>query len=594
MSSYVSGHAPTSTDYDNAVKYAADVMSREACESDPDNYEWVPSRVTTYPCVNGTECSTGVCKFTRDACLDRSEKPYYDCVTRTVDCDTHPSGKCEICDYSISLGHKISGPHIPEEEGAPPGCYAGDFKFRSPPAHPVPFTTPGLSPSGFCESDAQCAVGSACVLPDPDEVFEKQGVPCETSEDCGGGRSVCSAASGVCVADVMYEGLCVTPCSSDPDCAFVGGGAVCGVDPADAALYGRCYLPVDDSVDESLCPRTSPASGSPYTVDGVGTVGCSADFQCSVPPGVGGRCGMDPTQPTYGLCYDAYSAPYLEWRDEIPTWDGLPPNKNVCVETFPMPRMWCEMPWTRPGMDGNSGDPSLPLDERVKLAWKSKARPPFWYDERDGTCHVTKRYCSANLKDGGFSAGYGRSVDYFLGSTCTGGDTPGEVIGAYDCCTKLGDAIGSFFLGRTLTTDFRELVEGDTAGFGDRWETYLERGYHGVGDGLSEAIDVLSDPRLKRGIRLLRHNVFGPAYAVHGYEWTWSGLATHLYGVRGVQRGVLTTEMRAHFPDLVHTDAHGFEHISLMPGSFPEHAEVGRFLRDFQVPNDLRAAGVGH
>ena len=589
MSTYEQGHGPTPTDYTYASQYAEDVMEKQACLAQPDKYTWIPSATTRYPCPEGLECESGVCKFKQDACKQLSSLPYYDCERRTVECDTHPSGQCQVCDYSISLGRKIHGPF---SDDAPSGCDAGDYKYSQQPEHPTPYTTPGLSLSGFCNHDEQCAQG-VCVGPEPDEVVERWGAACTTAQDCGGGRSVC--AQGHCVSDTSYEGMCVVPCTASTDCAHLDPLAQCGQDPADASLYGRCFIPPQPNDTPKLCQPPVP-DHAPYTVDMYEgdqvvskPVPCEVDQHCWFPPGVGGVCGRDPALPTYGYCYDPSSPPYLEWKDEMRLWDGVPPSKNVCIETDPTARRWCEMPWTRPGTDDE--DFTHPLQRRVKDAWKEKARPPFMYDERDGTCHVTRTYCTANLKDGGFSAGYGRSTNYWLGSTCSG-DTKGEVVGAYECCTKLGDSIGEFFLGRTLTTDFRELVEGDVEGFGQRWGNYMDRlaeqtGLHPGPDkvvvsnedllregnpGLAKVIEFVCDPRLKSGIRRIAANVLPGG--VHGYEWTWNEAAKRLYGFRGRATGLLTTEVHQVYPHLVKTTTQGYQHIEISPATDDESRKI--------------------
>jgi len=583
MATYVKGHEPTSTDYNNALAYAEDVMNKEACLSNPDMYEWHPSPVTRYPCPQGLTCETGVCKFKESACRSQSQLPYYDCVRKKVSCDTHPSGECEICDYEITLGKNIRGPYT--ADNVPDGCYAGDTITSSNVPHPAPHTTPSLSLSGFCDNNDQCQGGYSCVLSEPDKVFEMAGQPCETSGDCGG-RAVCSG-EGHCVADTQYEGTCVMTCETSEDCVGVDPSAQCGQDPGDASLYGRCFIPTSSDLPPQLCAQ-QPEVYEPYTIemyeeqeDGSqkvvsSKVPCSSNEQCSIPPGVGGECGMDPSKSTYGFCYDSSSPPYLEWRDEVQVWDGLPSSKNVCMETLPYMRRWCEMPWTRAGSNTDS-DPLQPLEQRVKDDWKSRARPPFWYDEEDGTCHVTKTYCTANLKNGGFSAGYGRSRDYWLGSTCSGGSDKSEVVGDYDCCTTLGDNIGEFFLGRTLTTDFRELVQGDDGGFGERWDRYLERGHLdcagpwavGTCDQIQPVLNFVSDPKLKDHVVKLDSDVLGPQYpGLNGYEWSWSGLATRLYGLSGRSRGVMAPEVKTHFPSKVRTNPDGIQVVSVTPDDF--------------------------
>jgi hypothetical protein len=332
-------------------------------------------------------------------------------------------------------------------------------------------------------------------------------------------------------------------------------------------------LQYDNSEEAETYAEEHPDEPWPTVED---RVPCVIDEQCWIPPGVGGVCSRDPSLDSYGYCVDPPSDAYLEWRDEIQMWNDMPASRNVCVETIPYMKKWCEMPWTRAGI--NDEDPTLPLPLRVKNAWKSKARPPFWYDERDGTCHVTKTYCEANLKNGGFSAGYGRSHDYWMGSTCGGGNE-NEVTGAYDCCTKLGDSIGEFFLGRTLTTDLRELVEGDTEGFGERWGNYMRRGAEGLGlvdnglvdseilaafnPGLARTIDFMSDPRLKNNLRRQTSHVVP---RVHAYTWTWNDVANELYGLWGEASGMLTTEVVRAFPECVARDDWGYDHLVVPPG----------------------------
>jgi len=613
---YVRGHAPTSLDYANGYKYADDVLEKEACLAQPDKYEWVESGVARYLCPEGITCETGKCKFKHDACLTSGELPYYDCVRRTVECDTTPSGLCEICDYTISKGHSIEGPFIPADEDAGAGCYAGDSKYNyDVPDHPEPSTTPGLTPSGFCDVDAQCAEGWSCVDKVPESVFDTQGITCTTDEECGGDRSVCSPVSGVCVADVMHEGLCVMACSANSDCGGLDPNAVCGSDPGDAALYGRCYLLGEvENPHARMCRGKDLSATPPYTVSMYNQAGeveergvaCSSDFQCAIPPGVGGKCGMDPSKPTYGLCYDAFAKPYTEWRDEIELWEGHT-SKNVCLETLPQGRRWCEMPWARAGEEGD--DLTKPLGRRVKSGWKSRARPPFWYNETDGTCEMTRSYCKANLKNGGFSTGYGRNHDYWLFSDCRG-DVEGEVVGDYDCCTPLGDSLGQFGLGRTISTDLKELIaDGDVDGFGERWSNIMllddDDGYeYGEGEeeeGDGEAlppndhyetfagVDFLCDPRLKTGLVRVASRVFSPSAQIHGYEWVWSSRAQALYGVSGRGRGLLTTEVQAYFPSLVQTDANGYDHISFVPDALPEYQHLGRVMKAFRHPNDISA-----
>lgn len=516
---------PTGTDYGNAISYASDIINKEACDARGDLYTWVPSTITRYPCPEGMTCSTGTCKFREDACRRMSKLPYYDCVRKQVACDTTPSGVCEICDYSIKVGRNIVGPFT--EGDVPPNCWAGDEKFQPYVAYPVPL----VAGKDGCTTNEQCDSGAVCVVD---------------------------------AADIAHFGQCVVPCSTVSDCTVFDTSATCGTLDDGVALNGRCFVP-NPPPDPTACPLIV-RDPLPYTVqmyddDDVpqeSKVPCVMDAQCTFSPGVGGVCGRDPSAASHGFCYNPYGEPYLEWREEIELWDGVQ-NRNVCVETFSEQRQWCEMPWTRTGT--NENDLTVPLPQRVKDAWKSKARPPFWFDERDSTCHVTKTYCEANLKNGGFSAGYGRSTDYWLGSTCSSGGPNREVVGAYDCCTKIGDSIGEFFLGRTLTTDFRELVEGDSEGFGARWAKYMERGYNPA---LEQLLDFYCDSRLKRNLRMIASHVLPGD--VHGYTWTWNATATSLYGLSGDGFGMLTGEVGRMWPHLVRRDKAGYEHLVVPQG----------------------------
>lgn len=512
---------PTSTDYVHAMMYAADTVAREVCESNPDIYTWVSSTTTRYPCPEGLACNAGECKFKKDACLARSQLPYHDCARRAVPCDTSPSGLCEVCDYSIEAGHTIIGPFT--NATTPVGCVAGDDVYVDQDPYPTAM-----------------------------EAYRDGHTECETTADCADG-----ATCGIDVNDLVTYGRCTVPCSTAAECERFNSTAICGTVTDEKSLDGRCFIPRATPVPLSTCPPTT-YDPPPYSVlqyaDAEMTsvkyapVPCVTDEQCVVRPGVGGVCGREPGRAAYGFCVDPARPPYLEWRDEIHMWDDLPPVKNMCVQTLPYMRQWCEMPWTRAGV--NEDDYTLPLSERVRQAWKTKARPPFWYNEGTGQCHVTKKYCTNNLKNGGYSAGYGKSLDFWLGSACTD-STSLDIKDGFDCCTTVGDAISQFFIGRTLTTDFRELVTGDPEGFGERWQAYIERVPQA-----SSVIDFVSDPRLKHNLRRWMPAILGPT--VHGYTWSWNARAHDLYALQGDAYGVLSTEVPARN---VVIDHHGYEHI---------------------------------
>jgi len=506
---------------------------------------------------------------------------------------------CEICDYTISKGHNIVGPFT--EASAPPQCYAGDEKETAY----FEFPSALNAPSDECTSDEMCDTGAVCVMDEDSAHFGQCVVPCTTSEDCESFN-----VSALCGTDGDLKGLCYVP---NPK---VSDAIACKPTIPDPDPY---VVPMYDTSDEALAyAETHPDEPAPTTI---GPVACKTNDDCILPPGVGGVCERDPSKKAYGYCIDIPRTPYLEWRDEVQMFSsGAPPSRNVCLETVPYARKWCEMPWTRTG--ANPDDLSLPLDVRVKDAWKTKARPPFWYDERDGTCHVTRTYCEANLENGGMSAGYGRNTNYFLGNTCSGGSSR-EVTGAYDCCTKLGNNISEMFLGRTITTGFAEAFDkvfhGDVIGggeqlvesydeFTDGFATWMADGADallekaGMGDVLSvrdvyefgrtlngsiyndlmrkkdpqtaDMLDFVSDPRLKHDVRMVAPHVFSGG--VHGYEWVWNETASRLYGLSGVCRGVLTSEVGAVNPEWVTMDAHGFYHVHV-----PRSCELAQALTRF-------------
>ena len=535
---------PTDTDNLYALQYAEDKIAKHVCEAHPEQYTWIPSQTTSYPCPAGLICEPGVCKFTKEGCLDAGEFPYYDCERETVDCDLTPSGKCEVCKYSISKGHNITGPYISSDEYVREadriGCYAGDRRYA---VEPEPLPAPYL---------LDVVAGDGTV--------NKQAETCEVDADCSQG--------------------------------------VCGGEEADVSRYHLCYTPNEEPEFKPVMCRGQNPDPEPYHVDVYDDdgnivsqpVACIDDFDCVFPPGAGGMCQLEPNKRATGYCYDMNAAPkpYLEWRDEAVLWTGEAPSKNLCLRTLPEGRRWCEMPWTRPG--ANDENTAIPMEQRVKNAWKTKARPPFWYNRDDGSCHVTKKYCTNNLKNGGFSTGYGTSENFYFAEVCKHPDGDDlDIADRYDCCTEWPDGVAQFFIGRTLGTDFRELVEGDADGFKDRWGDYLDRSgmtavvgnagerLQAVNPGMKATIDFLSDPRLKTALVVIHRNILP---GVNGYSWRWSDVATRLYGLHGQGSGMLTTELQKIVPDKIVADQHGFNrYVVELPADDPVDASVLEALR---------------
>lgn len=387
----------------------------------------------------------------------------------------------------------------------------------------------GLScESGTCKFKENACI-SASTLPYYD--CQRKTVPCNVSDTCD-----------VCDYAIVPTHKIVGPYTTTP-------------------LPSGCY-PGDYRTPESGNLCQPPAVEHPvYTIDrrdtGPTPVTCTSDVDCFV-YGAGGMCGAQ------GVCVND-EAPYLEWRDQVELYSGYQ-SKNVCVQTDPSARRWCEMPWTRSGSQPD--DLTTDLQTRVTKAWKTKARPPFYYNSRDGKCYVTKSYCTKSAKNGGMSAGYGNSWSSSLfGDVCTS-STNNEINRGSDCCTAAYETPFQFFLGRTLVTDLRELVKNPGSfenyeAMGNNFKIIGETINTGLQKGGTGMIDMVCDPRLKTGLRILLNNILP---GVNIYEWTWSARATQLYNVQGRATGVITTEMPAPF---VFLDARTGYNVLRLPVTHP-------------------------
>jgi hypothetical protein len=322
---------------------------------------------------------------------------------------------------------------------------------------------------------------------------------------------------------------------------------------------GDSIYPEDSTKSNILC-QGDTVDPEPYLMDGK-VVECTTDDECRI-LGVGGVCGITEGLKSYHKCYDdPTSAPYLEWRDELQMWEGLPTDKNVCIYTIPHYRRWCEMPWTRPGGGNEQHDEdfTIPLEKRIQQFWKTKARPPFWYNTDNGECHISKSYCTNSLDAGGFDSGFGVAKKYWMFSNCEYPENHDKEINSeYDCCTSLGQSIEQFFFGRTLTAELKDLIQGGSDNFWGNLGEFLEK----TGDGTIAAafrtlINVFSDPRLKENLRLEIQDHVLPGVSL--YSWTWSPEATRLYGLTGHTYGLITPEIAQYYADCVVTDENGYD-----------------------------------
>ena len=311
---------------------------------------------------------------------------------------------------------------------------------------------------------------------------------------------------------------------------------------------------------------TPPPVATPYLVDGAPVEcvpdadgnGKSADCQVA-----GSLCSSSTTN-TKGTCLTPTNW-YTEWRHGFQQWPDEAP-RDACVAVVPDVRRFCEMPWTRSAMDGKSADDYNPsMNDRIESSWQSRWRPPFYYDEHEGRCLITRSYCkNSPVKHGGYGMGYGSAQDYFLWSDCKThhmGDA--QVWAGADCCTTFWASMFEFFFGRTLLADVTALVHGQLspAQFFTRARTPNYA-----------LFQFLSDARLKHKRRVVRANAFANALAaddtpgVDLVEFEWTDAARALYGLkRGRFVGVLAQDVAALFPQHVHANENGHLWIRLDP-----------------------------
>ena len=117
-SGYVKGHAPTSLDVANALRYAQDKLQKMYCATNPTGFTYAPDDSPGYICPEPLQCESGVCYFTAEGCGAASHLPYWDC-------ERHDDRNVCKCDYDSNTGDCLD-PKC--EEGAPKGCVPGDTK----------------------------------------------------------------------------------------------------------------------------------------------------------------------------------------------------------------------------------------------------------------------------------------------------------------------------------------------------------------------------------------------------------------------------------------------------------------------------------
>lgn len=193
--------APTDQDISNAFMYAQNRLFKQVCDSDPENYTWIPDDIVPYPCPEGLECFSGRCVFNEKGCRAASSLSYYDCKRTKVNCDipTHPDGTCEVCEYKIHDG-EFTTP-ASNDPAIPTGCGPGDQRY-------IKYTNPAEDAESAPDTDKYICQGSV-FDPEPYTINGKNGpqkVPCTSDRDCAS-----SGAGGRCMLypDRKATGYCV-------------------------------------------------------------------------------------------------------------------------------------------------------------------------------------------------------------------------------------------------------------------------------------------------------------------------------------------------------------------------------------------------
>lgn len=194
---------PTNQDISNAFMYAQNRLYKQVCESDPENYTWVPDDIVPYPCPEGLECFSGRCVFNEKGCRSSSSLGYYDCKRTTENCKlpTRPDGTCEVCEFKIRNG-EFTTPQS-NDPNVPYGCSPGDTQY-------IKYTNPDEDKEKANETDKYMCQGSV-YDPEPYTINGKDGpqkIACKSDSDCSA-----NGAGGRCMLypERKATGYCVDP-----------------------------------------------------------------------------------------------------------------------------------------------------------------------------------------------------------------------------------------------------------------------------------------------------------------------------------------------------------------------------------------------
>jgi len=425
--------------------------------------------------------------------------------------------------------------------------------------------------------------------------------------DCRRKAVPCSFGNGTCMVcdwNIQPSGVTGIPCPvdgqpalTDADAAALGDkAAYCR--PGDVKLlppgtYNPTPKPDPCKLPQAYACPGLPNTATPYLMNG-NKVSCKCDNDCDT-NGLGGSCFIEtdsgpqalpsasqttctdtPAQPAY--CYPP-DRPYTEWREGFTAFDGAP-QEDACVVNFSQARIWCEMPWTRPttnSADGTTAEPAC---------WKTNFVQPYYYNEADGKCYITKSYCEDLRGNGGYGGSFGKQTDYATFSKCKYPQGTGnEVQQGYDCCTDLGQSIAQFFFGQSIPAEFDNLKSYASVEFnGNQADTYCSDAGAETNDPVKALLDPLisfvSDERLKEDIELVEENACG--LGIHLYRYKWSDLAKRLYKKPdGVMQGLLMKELEGVFPQCVRLSPYGhkmFAHVPELMPQYPDFRSVNYLL----------------
>jgi hypothetical protein len=529
---YVTGHAPTTADFRYAQLYADAKARKQACDSSAD-WQWVEEECG-FPCPfeDPSACSCGYCALTETGCAAYSHYPFFDCARVSKQCKIDGvERECRVCQYEPKLDVDVFGVDT----------HVADGPYLSPP-------------------NAAVYVG-------------KQGGSCSaTPQSCGPGDSLdvdCerAAEANLACAPILprrpYNMLTSVRCTPDDNDDTGDEGlpsAQCAPTSTQPDLTGRCSR-------SGYCFKQT-------TNCRPDTDGSHVSTLCAIPGvGLGGLCSSNRTD-TDGFCYEPDHT-YTEWRTDFQSWPGGP-VRGACVAALPEYRRWCEMPWTRPGVNESDADlvaeNGMDVQQRINRQWRTRWRQPFYYDDSSGQCYVTRDYCRKSaVTEGGYDQSYGHGKDYIITTTCN--TSPYFVESGMDCCTGVWQGLARFFFGQTLTADFKNLVEGKIT----PWE------FAKISNENYALLTFFSDRRLKRLVDVVARDFAAPG--VHLYLFDWTTEAGVLYGLRGRSVGVLADEVRVLYPELVRPNARGHLEVWLDPARLvddPVYLAVMVALRDMR------------